>query len=283
MPKYAMVIDAGRCIGCYLCFLACRDEHAGNDNRPIALAQPSSGHKWIDVRELERGALPRVKVDYVPVPCMQCADAPCIDAATGGAVYRRPDGVVLIDPDKAVGQRHIVSACPYRVVFWNEAASVAQKCTFCAHLLDEGWREPRCVEACPTQALVFGDIADPSSEISRLRAARAVEDFHPEFATGPSVGYLGLPTRFVAGEVAFADKPEVPAEGVIVTLEGGNRPRRVKSDNYGEFEFDGLDAQGRYRLRIDHPGYLACSMSLPSRADLDLGTLVLEPAPGKSV
>ena len=100
MARYGMVIDVSRCIGCYNCFLACRDEHAGNDHRPITLAQPAAGHRWINIREQERGSFPKVKVSHIPVLCLQCADAPCIGAATNGAVYRREDGIVLIDPDK---------------------------------------------------------------------------------------------------------------------------------------------------------------------------------------
>lgn len=277
MTKYGMVIAVDRCIGCYLCFLACRDEHAGNDNRPVSLAQPSAGQKWIDVREHERGALPRVKVDYVPVPCLQCADAPCIAAATGGAVYRRADGIVVIDPKKAAGQRDIVAACPYRVIFWNEARNVAQKCTFCAHLLDDGWREPRCVEACPTQAIVFGDLADKGSAIAELRETRPVEEYVPEFATRPLVGYLGLPKRFVTGEIVLADKPDLPAEGVEVALEDGAVRRAVRTDNYGDFEFAAVDPKARYKLCIRHPGYAPCDLVLSSRADLDVGTVVLQP------
>ena len=64
------------------------------------------------------------------------------------------------------------SSCPYRVIFWNEAANIPQKCTFCAHLLDDGWSEPRCVEACPTEALVFGDLDDPESAVSKAMKSR---------------------------------------------------------------------------------------------------------------
>jgi Fe-S-cluster-containing dehydrogenase component len=281
MTTYGMVIDVDRCTGCHLCFLACRDEHVGNDNRPIALGQPDAGQKWIDVTEHERGALPRVKVDYVPLLCLQCADAPCIEAATGGAVTRRPDGIVVIDPDKAVDQHDIVGACPYRMISWNAATRVAQKCTFCAHLLDQGWKEPRCVEACPTKAMVFGDLADSSSEIARLRAARPVEDIHPEFATRPAVGYLGLPKRFVAGEIAFADRLDTPAEGVEVVLRHDGERRATRTDNYGEFEFNGLGARASCVLTIEHPGYLRRELALSGRADLDVGTIVLEPLPGR--
>lgn len=281
MATYGMVIDVDRCTGCYLCFLACRDEHVGNDHKPVSLAQPETGHTCIEVREHERGALPRVKVDYVPVTCMQCADAPCIGAATGGAAWRRDDGIVVIDPDKAVGQRDIVGACPYGVVFWNEAANIAQKCSFCAHLLDDGWSEPRCVEACPTQAMVFGDLADPSSEISKLRASRPVEELRPDVATRPAVVYRGLPKRFVTGEIAFADKLQLPAEGVRVILRHGGERRTTTTDNYGDFEFDGLDARTDCALRIEHAGYAARDLPLSSRPDLDVGTIMLDPLPEK--
>jgi Fe-S-cluster-containing dehydrogenase component len=278
MARYGMVIDVSRCVGCYSCFLTCRDEHAGNDFRPVSVAQPAAGQKWIEVREQERGSFPKVKVSHVPVPCLHCADAPCLDAATGGAVYRRADGIVLIDPDKAVGQRGIVAACPYGVIFWNEARNVAQKCTLCAHLIDDGWSQPRCVEACPTQAMMFGDLADPQSEVAKLCGARTVEVLHPEYRTNPLVGYLGLPKRFVAGEIIFADKTEVAAEGVKVVLRRGEEMLTTATDNYGDFEFDGLEAKAEYLLRIEHPGYRRRELPLAARADLNVGTIVLDPA-----
>lgn len=280
MARYGLVIDVSRCVGCYACFLACRDEHADNDHPPVSLAQPAADQKWIDVRERERGSFPKVKVDYVPVPCLHCADAPCIRAATGDAMYRRDDGIVLIDPVKAVGQRDLVAACPYRVIFWNEAKNVPQKCTLCAHLLDDGWKQPRCAEVCPTQAIVFGDTADPRSEIAKLRAGKRVEDLHPEFTTKPLVQYLGLPKRFVAGEVVFADHIDEPAEGVGIVLHREGERLTARTDNYGDFEFDGLTEAASYCLLIEHPGYRAREVAVPARACLNLGMIVLEPVAG---
>ena len=82
--------------------------------------------------------------------CAQCKNPACTKAAEDGAVYKREDGIVMIDPVKAAGQKQIVNSCPYRVIFWNQEKNVAQKCTMCAHLLDEGYKTPRCVELCPT-------------------------------------------------------------------------------------------------------------------------------------
>lgn len=282
MTRYAMVIDVDRCVGCYGCFLACRDEHVGNDHPPLALGQPAANQRWIDVREHERGSFPKVKVDYVPVPCLHCADAPCMAAAVDGAIYRRDDGIVIIDPAKALSQRDLVTACPYRVIFWNEAANVPQKCTLCAHLLDVGWQEPRCAEVCPTQAIVFGDLADLDSAIAKLCAAKPIEDLHPEFATKPQVHYLNLPRRFVAGEVILADDADRPAAGVGVMLYGGRECWATQTDNYGDFEFDDLTDEVQYRLRIEHPGYRRHEIPIPIGAGVNLGIVMLEPAPTRS-
>ena len=282
MANYGMVIDVNRCVGCYSCFLACRDEHVGNDHLPVSLGQPAVDQRWIDVREHERGSFPKVKVDYVPVPCLHCSDAPCIDAATGGAIYRRDDGIVVIDPAKAAGQRELVAACPYRVIFWNEVRNVPQKCTLCAHLLDEGWKEPRCAEVCPTQAIVFGDLADPHSDIAKLCAAKRVGELHPEFETKPRVRYLGLPKRFIAGEVVLADDSNRPAEGIDVILNGGAGRLTTQTDNYGDFEFDDLDEQMEYRLAVEHRGYRRHEVAIPVGACLNLGVIVLDPARNQS-
>jgi len=277
MVHYGLVIDVSRCVGCYNCFLACRDEFVGNDYSPVSLAQPAADQRWIDVRERERGSFPKVKVHYVPVPCLHCTNAPCIDAATGGAIYRRDDGIVVIDPARAVGQRDLVAACPYRVIFWNEASNVPQKCTLCAHLLDDGWKEPRCVEVCPTQAIMFGDLADPHSDIAKLHAAKRVEDLHPEFETKPLVRYLELPKRFVVGEVVLADDREHPAEGVAIVLDSAGKQLTTQTDNYGDFEFAGLAEQANYRVRIEHVGYKTREIAIPAGACLNLGMILLEP------
>ena len=193
MARYGMLINIDKCNGCYNCFLACKDEFAGNDYLPISAAQPGEGKSWMRVTEKERGSVPKVKVDYIPLPCLHCADAPCVNKSTDKSVYRRPDGIVLIDPEKAKGKKEILASCPHRVIYWNEEKSLPQKCTFCAHLLDMGWKEPRCVEACPDEALVFGDLDDPASEISRLIAASKTEELNPGFALKPSVRYIDLP------------------------------------------------------------------------------------------
>lgn len=277
MARLSMLIDVTKCSGCHNCFLACRDEYYDNDYTPYSAPQPLDGQFWMQVKEVERGAYPKPKLDYVPLPCLHCEKAPCIAAAADDAVYRRKDGAVIIDPVKAKGQKEIVTSCPYRVIYWNACLQIPQKCTFCAHMLDAGEKLPRCVEACPTGALVFGDLDDPSSEIAKLAATLKTEDYHPEYGTSPLVKYVGLPKRFVAGEVVRRDVLGECAEGVKVTLEGGGLKLETRTDSYGDFEFDGLDKSTDYRVGVELDGYASMIIEVYTQTDVDLGEIVLEP------
>jgi Fe-S-cluster-containing dehydrogenase component len=274
VARYGMVIDVSKCNGCYNCFLSCKDEHCGNDNAPYALSQPMTGQFWMRIQEKERGKYPKVKVSYTAIPCMHCENAACIKAAQNGAIYRRPDGIVIIDPQKAAGQKDLVSSCPYRVIYWNEEKNIPQKCTFCAHLLDKGWKEPRCVEACPTGAMIFGDMSDPNSEVSQLTAAGKTEPLHVEFGAHEKVRYIGLPGRFIAGSVVFGDTDEC-AEGASVTLEGEGEKKTVNANNYGDFEFEGLPADKSYSVKVEATGYKSQKFSVKTNIDIYLGDIVL--------
>lgn len=277
MARYGMVIDITRCNGCYNCFLACRDEYCGNDYPPYSLAQPYSEHFWMRIIEKERGKYPKlVKVAYTPLPCMQCDDALCIKAAHNGEIYRRSDGIVIINPEKSTGQKGLLSSCPYRVIYWNEEKNIPQKCTFCAHLLDAGWKEPRCVEACPTAALIFGDLDDPRSEVSKLVATAKVEVLHPEYGMKEKVSYIGLPKRFVAGSVTFKNKQDECAEGATVTLTDSNgAAKKIKTDNYGDFEFEGLAPDAEYTVKLEYGGYEPQVFEVKTRLDVYLGDIFL--------
>jgi Fe-S-cluster-containing dehydrogenase component len=274
MTRLGLLIDVTRCSGCHNCFLACRDEHYGNDYPGYSAPQPLNGQFWMQVNEIERGRYPRPRLDYIPVPCQHCQNAPCIDAAKDGAVYRRDDGVVLIDPVKAKGQDQIVASCPYRVIYWNADLQLPQKCGMCAQRLDQGDKQPRCAEACPTGAVVFGDLDDPSSEISQRLKEVSPETFHPEYETGPLVQYAGLPGRMVAGEVVLAGS-DVCAAGVKVTLEGGGDTRETASGTYGDFAFEKLPKGVSYTVTVAHDGYKSRTFAVKTHTDVDLGEVVL--------
>ena len=278
MPRYGMIIDVSKCTGCYGCFLACKDEYCGNDHLPYSAALPASDQNWMRLTEIERGTCPKVKLCYVPTPCMQCDDAPCVSESSKDAVYRREDGIVIIDPEKAVGRKEIIGSCPLGVIYWNEESALPQKCTFCAHLLDMGWKEPRCVETCPTGALVFGDLDDPESEISKIRASQETEALHPEYGLKPAVFYLGLPKRFIAGEVILTDRQDECAEGVRVTLLDQGKGMTIKTNDFGDFEFEGLEPGREYAVKIEHEGYAPKELKVKTEADVNLGEVFLERA-----
>jgi Fe-S-cluster-containing dehydrogenase component len=277
MARYRMLINIDKCNGCYSCFLACRDEYEGNDYLPFSAAQPTEGKSWMKIIEKERGITPKVKVDYIPIPCLQCSDAPCVNKSPNGAVYRRPDGIVIIDPEKAKGHREIVSSCPHRLIYWNEEKDIPQKCTFCAHLLDKGWKEPRCVEACPSGALVFGDFDDPNSEISKLAASSITEELNPSFNLKPNVTYIDLPKRFIAGEILLGDHQSECAPGIKVILFDGKESLKCITDSFGDFEFDGLETNKKYTIRVEHKGYETSEQKVVTYSDLNLGVIELIP------
>jgi Fe-S-cluster-containing dehydrogenase component len=275
MTRYGIIMDGTKCNGCYSCFLACKDEYCGNDYLPYSVSQPMIGQFWMRIIEKERGKYPKVKVAYTSVPCMHCDNASCVKAAQDGAIYKRQDGIVIIDPQKSSGRKELVSSCPYRVIYWNEEKKVPQKCTMCAHLLDQGWKEPRCVEVCPTGALVFGDLDDPESEISKIIAEGKTETLNPEFNyLKEKVRYIGLPKRFVAGSVVFGDIEEC-AEGVIVSIEGEGEKKTITTNNYGDFEFEGLPSDKNYLVKIVAPGYKSQKFEVKTNIDVYLGDIVL--------
>jgi NAD-dependent dihydropyrimidine dehydrogenase PreA subunit len=205
---------------------------------------------------------------------MGCKDAPCIKAATDGGVYSLSNGVVIIDPVKAKGQKQIVESCPYGVIYWNEEKNVAQKCTFCAHRVDKGMI-PRCVESCPTDAMVFGDLDDASSEISKLVAGGKTETLHPELGIDTAVRYTDLAKTFIAGSVFFEDTDECALD-VKVSLTDGSETRIAKTDNFGDFEVDKLTSGKTYTLRFERPGYSSNTLMVKLDNDTYLGNIALK-------
>jgi Fe-S-cluster-containing dehydrogenase component len=136
----AMIIDINICNGCYNCQIACKDEHVSNDWTPYAKPQPDTGQFWMKNTDIVQGTVPKVRVRYMHDICQHCDDAPCIEACKAKAIYKREkDGIVIIDPTKCTGARQCLDACPYKVIYFNTDLNIAQKCTFCAHLLDDGW------------------------------------------------------------------------------------------------------------------------------------------------
>lgn len=264
----AFLIDIDKCNGCYGCQVACKDEHVGNAWEPYSAPQPNTGQFWMRVKERDHGQVPKVRVEYTPWLCMHCSDPKC-KAVAPDAVHQREDGLVIIDPEKAKGRRDLVDACPYGAVFYNDELDLPQKCTGCAHLVDEG-KLPHCVDLCATGALRFGDEEDFADDIARAETFLTEE--------GPRVYYLNLPHLFLAGDVWDPIENEI-VEGakVTLTLPDGSL-RHAETDDFGDFYFRRIDA-GCYGLSIEAEGFKPVVVSdIELTGSLNLGDFPLERA-----
>ena len=252
--KWNMIVDVSKCDNCRLCYLAVKDEYIGNDFPGYAAAQPDHGHHWLDIQRKERGSSPIVEAHFMPVMCNHCDDAPCMKVAKNGAVKKRPDGIVIIDPEKSKGQKEIVEACPYGAISWNEEKQIPQACIFDAHLLDEGWTKTRVEQCCPTD--VFRSVKVTDEEMQRIKVAEGQEVLKPQLGTGPRVYYknLHLMTRCFIGGTVVADVrgvEECAAGAEVILKHNGRELGRTIADPFGEFRIDGLAPNsGTYQLEV---------------------------------
>lgn len=266
------LIDVAKCNGCYDCQIVCKDEHCGNDWRPYAAPQPDTGHFLMKLEEKTRGQVPVVKVAYKPVMCAHCASAPCAEACPESAFSRREDGLVLIDPEVCTGCGRCVDACPQGSIYLNAELGIAQKCTGCAHLLDNGWEVPRCVDACAHEALLYIE----EEKAADLLADAEVLDGMAEAV--PRAYYLNLPKRFAAGSIVDGEADELLI-GVKVSLVAGDGSRMEQvTDEFGDFFFDRIKPEA-YRLEVSAGGYAPLALEVDVReTDRCVGDLFLEKA-----
>lgn len=275
MSDRVFVVDVDKCTGCKLCVIACKDEHVDNAYPPWTKAQPETGHFWVDIVALERGRQPRVRMSYLPLFCQHCADAPCISACAEGAIKTRNDGLVWIDPASCTGCGKCPGACPYKVIYMNSELGIAQKCTGCAHRIDQG-SLPRCVDVCPHEAIVLGG---SSRATAPEQDDRPTEVYHPEYGARPRVLWKGLPRPWIAGNVVDAARDEVMA-GVTVTASGppGSATVVARTDVFGDFWIRGLDSDRNYQVEIRADGYQDVVREVTTGRDQDLGTVGMQRA-----
>jgi tetrathionate reductase subunit B len=272
----AMIVDVTKCVGCYNCVLACKDEHVENEWLPYTKSQPHEKTFWMRQQEIERGSIkdriPKIKMNWVAHTCMQCEDPPCAKAATNNAVYKMSDGTVVIDPIRSVGQQQLVASCPYGAIYWNQDLNIPQKCTWCHHLLDQGRTNPRCVDACPADALVFGEYDELKATIDQKSAVV----LNPEYNAKPRVYYIGIPKTFIAGALVDGATGEC-LEGADVTCKdtAASTTFTAKSDIFGDFWLDGLDSGKTYDLTISKPGKTTWTKSVTLDRDVNLGDITL--------
>jgi len=308
MTRYGMVIDATLCQGCDGCTMACKDEFVGNDYPTYSAAQPDTqygyypgvtpidggvqnpsvwvipGQKWIERVEVVRGTFPNLKVTRYSFPCQMCDNPPCVPASVNNAVYKRSDGIVLIDPVLAYGQgdssmqslgnMQVPASCPYGKIYWNPVSNIPQKCTFCAHLVDQG-QNPRCVDQCHMNAITFGDLDNPNSTIAKLVASANPQPLHPEYGTKPKVLYIGLPQTFIMGKVVDS-KSGAYLQGAAVTVtDSSGKSFNATVDNYGDFTIDGLKSGTTYTLKVTLASYTTLTQSVNLQTDTYVGSLQL--------
>jgi Fe-S-cluster-containing dehydrogenase component len=220
--------------------------------------------------DITRGTVPKVKVNYMHSICQHCDEAPCIPACPQKAIYKRADGIVIIDPEKCAGNKNCMDACPYQVIYFNRDLNISQKCTFCAHLLDKGWKEPRCVDVCPTGALTFGE----EDQLGGL--IKKAEILLPTLKAKPRVYYISLPKRFIAGALYDPKKDEC-VEGAKITLTDSETGEKTvtMSDDFGDFWGEDLKV-GTFSLVIEKDGYLPKEIpSIRTDKDVNLGDIEL--------
>jgi Fe-S-cluster-containing dehydrogenase component len=279
MKKWNLVIDVAKCFNCNLCAIACHDEYFGNEFPGYAAEMPRLGHRWIDILQKERGKYPTVDVVYLPVTCNHCDDAPCMKAAQNGAVTKRADGIVVIVPEKAKGQRQLVDSCPYGAIWWNEEKQLPQAWPFDAHLLDQGWKKTRGSQVCPTEAMKTYYLED--AEMQQLAAQEKLEVLKPELGTKPRVYYKNLDRWrkvFVGGSLsgAIGGTVECVSGAKVVLKRGGGKIAEAITNTFGDFRFDGLEENsGSYSIEIDAPNFPRKVVEFAVAETVCLGTVEL--------
>ena len=211
MTRWAMVVDLRRCVGCQTCTAGCKQANG-----------TTVDVQWRKVLDMETGEYPDVRRTYVPVGCMHCEDPPCVQVCPSTATRKRDDGIVTMDYDMCIGCAHCALACPYQARYKvtkpkygyggdpskaeveksdSNRIGVAQKCTFCVERIDFGIANdltpgvdpeatPVCVNSCISDALKFGDLDDPESEVSDLLENHKTFRMHEDLGTGPGVHYI---------------------------------------------------------------------------------------------
>lgn len=221
--QWGMAIDLDRCTGCQACVAACHVENNLPVSTPESAAKGRAVH-WIRVDRYYEGEFPDIRVKYMPVLCQQCDEAPCEPVCPVYATYKNAEGLNVQVYNRCVGTRYCANNCPYSVRFFNwfdptwpapldlqhnpdvsiRMTGVMEKCTFCIQRIQRGKTEakqenrpvadgdikPACVQSCPAKAMVFGDLNDPESEVSRLAANGRSTRLLEHLGTKPKVFYL---------------------------------------------------------------------------------------------
>lgn len=223
MPRWGMVIDLDRCTGCQACVIACKQEN----NVPFSTPEQAEKGRhigWINVQTEIEGEYPHVRVRFRPMLCQHCDRPPCTVVCPTGATYKNPQGIVAQIYPRCIGCRYCANACPYSVKYFNydppawperlepslnqdvsvRYKGIIEKCTFCSHRLIRAYEQaaaegrklreedyqPACVQTCPANAMAFGDLDNPHSQVARWAASPRAQHLLEDLGTRPKVVYL---------------------------------------------------------------------------------------------
>jgi tetrathionate reductase subunit B len=201
---YGMGIQVEKCIGCGKCVEACKEENH-------VPKEPFFFRTWVERYVIKKnGEVTVQSIDsrieqskevfdekeimrsfFVPKLCNQCENPPCVQVCPVGATFKTEDGVILVDENRCIGCRYCIQACPYGARYLHPEKEVADKCTFCYHRITKGML-PACVEVCPTQARIFGDVKSGASPLNRFKRMNKLHVLKPSLNTEPKVTYSGL-------------------------------------------------------------------------------------------
>ena len=176
--RFALAVDARKCIHCMACVVACKAE---NDVPPARFRNRVNAEGG--------GEFPHLHASFEPEQCHHCASPSCVRVCPTGASYQREDGLVLVDADDCIGCGYCIIACPYDARFFNQQTRVADKCTMCAHRVDAG-KLPACVETCPTKVRTLGDLEERDGAFHRLLATRRSQVKKQQTGNDPQIYYL---------------------------------------------------------------------------------------------
>ena len=181
--RYAMAVDLRKCTWCHSCFIACKME-----NRvPLGVWRT-----WGNL--IERGEFQETNKTFFPMFCNNCENPYCVTVCPVKATFKRNDGIVEINPHLCVGCKMCILGCPYQMRYLHPHKRIADKCHWCLHRVKAGL-QPACVMACPTEALIFGNLRNKHSDIAKLISASTVQVLKPGMGTEPHVFYIGAETN----------------------------------------------------------------------------------------
>ncbi|MEQ8246236.1 MAG: 4Fe-4S dicluster domain-containing protein [Alphaproteobacteria bacterium] len=198
--KLGLVIDLDTCVGCHACAVSCKEWNTGGIAAPLTDTDPYGADPdgvWFNrIHSFETDSGASGRTVHFPRSCLHCDNALCVTVCPTGASYKREeDGIVLVDEDRCIGCKLCSWACPYGAREYDVSEGVMKKCTLCVDRIyneniPQARRVPACVSACPVSARHYGDLADPTSDVSRLVAERGGRDLMPDLGYAPVNKYL---------------------------------------------------------------------------------------------